>query len=68
MPKKLTDAERILAFAFRAPIEQLEDAKKIIDAAIRAKKGGSTPRKRTPSAPKQGLPKTAGGPDNGPVN
>lgn len=43
MPKALSDQDRLLAFAFRATDEQLEAAKKVIDAAIRAK--GGTERK-----------------------
>lgn len=67
MPKALTDKDRILAFAFRAEVKDLEDAKKVIDAAIRAKKGGSTPRKRAVSRT-AGLPKPTGDKDNEPVN
>lgn len=59
MPKQLTDKDRILAFAFRAGVPELEEAAAVINAALRAKKGGgsrSPAKPRTPSKAK-GLPK-----------
>lgn len=45
MPKKLTDKDRLLAFAFRASTEELYDAISLLKAAHAAKVDGrGTPR------------------------
>lgn len=45
MPKKLSDKDRLLAFAFRASTEELVDAIALLKAAHSAKAGGKgTPR------------------------
>lgn len=51
MPKKLTDKDRILAFAFKADAAELSDAIGVLKAALAAKT--SKPRApRTASKPK----------------
>lgn len=51
MPKKLTDKERILNFAFTATTEELYDAICVLKAAHAAKAGGKgAPRPVKPAA------------------
>jgi citrate lyase beta subunit len=77
MPKKLTDKDRILAFAFRATTEDLVDAIAVLKAAHAAKVSGAglpkpvaatkkRTRKRTPRpAEQQVTAATAGGGTDG---
>lgn len=51
MPRAQTDQERLLAFAFRATPAELEEARRTIDAALRAKRGGGTKKTSTRSRP-----------------
>lgn len=51
MPKKMSDRDRLLAFAFRATAEELEDAIGVFKAALRAKPSAGTPRTRKPKQP-----------------
>lgn len=49
MPRRVTDKERLLAYAFTADVPALEDAIAVLSAALKAKKGGGAPRTRKPA-------------------
>lgn len=56
MPKQLSDKDRILAFAFRAGVPELEEAAAVINAALRAKKGAGRADKPARTSKPRGLP------------
>lgn len=57
MPKKLSDKDRILAFAFRATSEDLVDAIAVLKAAHAAKAGGKgMPRLVKPAGTRRPAP------------
>lgn len=60
MSKKMSDKDRLLAFAFRATADELEDAIGVFRAALSAKRGGAKkPTTKKPTA----QPKAADSPD-----